>query len=78
MPFICCSMTEVTVSCKISAEAPAYVAVTEIEGGAMLGYWATGNLVIARAPISTMRMETTQAKTGRSMKNLAMTKIVWV
>jgi hypothetical protein len=41
-----------------------------IEGGATLGYWATGNWLMAVTPISTIKMETTQAKIGRSMKNL--------
>ena len=38
-------------------------------GGTPLGYWATGNLISATAPITTMRMASTFARTGRSMKN---------
>jgi hypothetical protein len=48
------------------------VAETEIDGGATLGYCATGDSLMARMPPNMMRMETTHAKTGRSIKNLAM------
>lgn len=41
-----------------------------MEGGATLGYWATGNWVIAITPTSTINKETTIANMGRSMKNL--------
>ena len=44
-------------------------------GGAMFGYCATGRLVIAKAPASKMKMASTQAKTGRSIKNLPMTML---
>ena len=39
-------------------------------GGAISGYWATGRLVTAMAPASTITSEITAAKIGRSMKNL--------
>jgi hypothetical protein len=42
------------------------------DGGAMLGYCATGSLVSDNAPESKIKMEMTQAKIGRSMKNLGM------
>src|SRR3954468_10539739 len=44
----------------------------EMDGGATRGYWATGRREIASTPNSMIRMETTQAKTGRSMKKRAM------
>src|SRR5205809_6071066 len=40
-------------------------------GGVTLGYWATGSVSSATRPISTKRMASTLASTGRSMKNLA-------
>ena len=43
-----------------------------IEGGATLGYWATGNWLMAVMPISIISKEMTQAKMGRSIKNLDM------
>jgi hypothetical protein len=45
------------------------LAETEIEGGATLGYCATGKRVTASAPSTMIKMETTQAKTGRLIKN---------
>ncbi|WP_448206766.1 TetR/AcrR family transcriptional regulator C-terminal domain-containing protein [Azospirillum sp. sgz302134] len=41
-------------------------------GGAIFGYCSTGRRRIASAPASMMTMAMTQAKTGRSMKNLDM------
>jgi len=38
-------------------------------GGTTLGYCATASRMSATAPITTMRMASTFAKTGRSMKN---------
>src|SRR3984885_1725657 len=74
MPFNCCSITAVTVFCNVSADAPGYVAVIATDGGAMLGYSATGNLVSDNAPATRIKMEMTQAKIGRSMKNRGMAK----
>src|ERR1700733_12669089 len=42
----------------------------ETAGGAMLGYWATGSRRIEMAPASMTMTASTQAKIGRSMKNL--------
>ena len=42
------------------------------EGGAMRGYCSTGRRRIESPPISMMVRARTQAKTGRSMKNLDM------
>jgi hypothetical protein len=39
-------------------------------GGAISGYWATGNVNSAMLPASTMTMDNTEAKIGRLMKNL--------
>ena len=41
----------------------------------MLGYCAMGRLVMASAPANMMMMAMTQAKTGRSMKNLDIGKV---
>ena len=43
-----------------------------MDGGATVGYWATGRCVMARIPASMMSRESTQAKIGRSMKNFGM------
>src|SRR6185436_13134918 len=69
MPLSRCSMTCVTVSSSVLADAPGYVAITEMVGGAMLGYCAMGRLVIESAPASMITIAMTHAKTGRSMKN---------
>jgi hypothetical protein len=64
------------VFCSVSADAPGYVAVMATDGGAMLGYWATGSFVSDNAPATRIKMEMTQAKTGRSMKNLGMANVL--
>ena len=38
------------------------------EGGAIVGYWATGRVTIESAPASMIAMAITHANTGRSMK----------
>src|SRR4051812_39710197 len=48
-----------------------------MEGGATFGYCATGNWVTARPPRTMIRIETTQAKTGLSMKKRAMRAAVY-
>src|SRR5689334_19144878 len=67
-----CSMTWVTVSSSVRAEAPGKIAVTVIAGGAMAGYCDTGSFRIERTPAIMMMIASTHAKIGRSMKNLAM------
>ena len=57
------------------AEAPGYCALIRTEGGAICGYCAIGSVRIDRTPIPMMRIEITQAKTGRSMKNRAMISV---
>ena len=70
MPLSFCSMTWVTVSSSVLASAPGYIAEMPISGGAIEGYCATGSWRMASPPASMMRMATTHAKMGRSMKNL--------
>ena len=43
-PLISCSRGAATVSATTSAEAPGYVALTTMVGGAISGYWATGRV----------------------------------
>jgi len=74
IPVSCCSITWVTVEAVVSAEAPGKVAVTLTEGGAMPGYCATGRVMIASTPTPMIRIEITQAKTGRSMKKRAIAR----
>ena len=57
----------------VLAEAPGYIALMAIVGGAMLGYWATGNWKMDNSPASIRMMAMTQAKIGRSIKNRDMT-----
>src|SRR5690606_4986837 len=65
-------MILVTDSATSLAEAPGYVAVIVMAGGATSGYCATGMLGIANSPASRMNRATTQAKIGRSIKNCGM------
>src|SRR5215470_526449 len=67
-PLICCSSGATTVSATTSALAPGYWPLTLTTGGAISGYWATGNRPTATAPRMTKTIETTAAKIGRSMK----------
>ena len=62
----------VTDSSSVFAFAPGYVAVMMTDGGAMVGYCEIGSWVIEIAPARMMNSASTQAKTGRSMKNFAM------
>src|SRR6185369_1767113 len=73
-PFISCSMTLMTLSSSVCAEAPGYTALTTIEGGATGGYCEIGSCVTDTAPSTMMNIAITQAKIGRSMKNLAIRK----
>ena len=62
----------VTESSTALAEAPGYLALMTIAGGAIDGYWDTGSCWMDRAPASMMTMAMTHAKMGRSMKKRAM------
>src|SRR5260221_3738619 len=65
-------MTCVTVFSTVFADAPGYVALIWIDGGAMVGYCATGSWKIDAMPASIRMIAITHAKIGRSIKNLAM------
>src|SRR6478735_8676891 len=67
-PLTCCSIGSATVTTTARAPAPGYRVVTEMVGGTTLGYCATGSFISATAPMTTMRMASTFARTGRSMK----------
>src|SRR5437764_6357792 len=67
-PLIAFSSGEATVCSSVCADAPGYTACTVTTGGAISGYWATGSERIAASPASTMKVEMTAAKSGRSMK----------
>jgi hypothetical protein len=58
----------------VCADAPGYVAVTRIEGGAIEGYCSIGNPRMLRPPASMITIAITQAKTGLSMKYFDMMK----
>src|SRR3954468_609735 len=62
----------VTVPSTVGAEAPGYVALTRIEGGAIEGYCSIGRLRMLRPPANMITIAITQAKTGLSMKYLDM------
>src|SRR5512143_623213 len=72
MPLSFCSITWVTVSCTVWADAPGYTAFMVIWGGAIGGYWETGRVLIASKPESMTMIAITTAKIGRFMKNLGM------
>src|SRR6185369_2594025 len=76
MPLSFCSMTWVTVSCTVWAEAPGYTALMAIWGGAIGGYWETGSFLIARRPASMTMMAVTQAKIGLFMKKRDMERLL--
>ena len=80
MPLSFCSMTCVTVSSSVCAEAPEYLAVIVTTGGAMRGYFATGRRKIEIPPAIMIRMAMTHANTGRSIKKRAMSsrKVEWL
>src|SRR5450756_1127390 len=65
-------MTLITLSSSVCAEAPGYIVVTTMDGGATDGYCEIGSCVVATPPITSMNSASTHAKTGRSMKNWAM------
>src|SRR4051794_8762890 len=74
-PFISCSMTLMTLSSSVCAEAPGYVAVRTMEGGATVGYCAIGSCLMATPPSTRMKSAITHAKIGRSMKNCAIVRL---
>src|SRR5438552_12921090 len=67
-PLLAFSVREARLSPSVSAEAPGYTACTVTTGGAISGYCAIGSERIDARPASTMKVEMTAAKSGRSMK----------
>ncbi len=67
-PLIAFSSGAATVCSSTLAEAPGYTAVTLTTGGAISGYCAIGSTRIEASPASTMKIDSTAAKIGRSMK----------
>src|ERR1700761_2619233 len=68
-PLICCSSGVMTVSAMVLGEAPGYWPLTTTVGGTISGYSLIGSTGIASRPPTVMRMASTVAKIGRSMKN---------
>src|SRR3954463_2075750 len=68
-PLTCSSMGVVTLCSTTWALAPGNVAVTCTVGGLICGYCEIGRPWKARAPASTITIDSTAAKIGRSMKN---------
>ncbi|MCY1171693.1 hypothetical protein D9M73_118140 [compost metagenome] len=67
-PLIDSSSGAATVSASVSAFAPGKVALTTTVGGAIWGYCATGSDGYTTTPNTTIRIDSTAAKIGRSMK----------
>src|SRR5690606_37312417 len=67
-PLISSSNGTARVSAIVSGVAPGYSARTTTVGGVMSGYWATGRVNAAMAPMSTITNDNTVAKMGRSTK----------
>src|SRR5687767_7669127 len=67
-PLIWFSSGAATVCSSTVADAPGYTARTVTTGGAISGYCAIGSTRIAARPAITMKIDSTAAKIGRSMK----------
>src|ERR1700680_5072578 len=68
-PLICCSSGVMTVSAMVFGDAPGYWSLTTTVGGTISGYSLIGSTGIANIPAAVMRIASTVAKIGRSMKN---------
>src|SRR5215813_9623337 len=68
-PLTSCSMGVATDCSTASADAPGYVAVTRIFGGARKGYCSTDSPLMVMDPIITIKIEITIATIGRLIKN---------
>src|SRR5882762_6155414 len=68
-PLICCSSGVMTVSAMVFGDAPGYWPLTTTVGGTISGYSLIGSTGIANIPAAVMRIASTVAKIGRSMKN---------
>src|SRR5689334_14755238 len=73
-PLTSCSMGVATDCSTASAEAPGYVAVTRIFGGARNGYCSIESPRITTTPIKRVRIEITMATIGRRIKKLDMSE----
>src|SRR5215467_357654 len=71
-PFTSCSMGVATDCSTASADAPGYVAVTRILGGARNGYCSMDSLRRTTIPNITVRIEMTIATIGRLIKKFDM------
>src|SRR5690349_18104555 len=71
-PLTSCSIGVATDCSTATAEAPGYVAVTRMVGGARKGYCSKLRLRRVLSPSRTMMIEMTMATMGRRMKKLAM------
>ena len=69
-PLICSSIGVDTVSAITLGLAPGYCARTTTVGGATSGYSEIGSAGSDRSPATKIRVDSTPAKIGRSMKNL--------
>ncbi|MNN14332.1 hypothetical protein D3C81_1273930 [compost metagenome] len=67
-PLTCCSIGAATFCATTSALAPGYLVLTVMDGGVMSGNCATGSAVSATRPPTTMMIDSTDAKIGRSIK----------
>src|SRR6185369_7929141 len=71
-PLTSCSIGVATDCSTASAEAPGYVAVTRMFGGARNGYCSIESPRMTTTPIKSVRIELTIATIGRLIKKLAM------
>src|SRR5258708_36594916 len=68
-PLISCSSGVTTVSAIVFGDAPGYCPRMITVGGTISGYWLIGSCGIDTRPTTTITIEITEAKIGRSMKN---------
>src|SRR5271155_2753201 len=68
-PLICCSSGVITVSAMVLGEAPGYWPLTTTVGGTISGYSLIGSTGIASSPATVIKIASTVANIGRSMKN---------
>src|SRR3984893_7758622 len=67
-PLICCSSGVMTVSAIVLGEAPGYWPLTTTVGGTISGYSLMGSGGMASRPATVIKIASTVAKIGRSMK----------
>src|SRR5260221_11851909 len=68
-PLICCSNGVITDSAIVLGEAPGYWPLTTTVGGTISGYSLIGSTGIASSPATVIRIASTVANIGLSMKN---------